>query len=222
MGDNFSWRTYFHGGAEDFPETWRASPGDRIKQTNLSAVYYSHVNDRWTVTISTPVIKEDADGQEGKFLGVIGLSADVHRFVDLQDMKGHQFAVLVDWRPGPNKGLILQHPLFEQMLADHKEVPERFQTYRLKEDDLPRSREQRGHYIDPLAKDPQVAEYDKRWLAESLGRYSRRPDRLDRDRPRFVRQRDRAHARPTETQPLIEHALGGRADRAIRRCSGHW
>ena len=50
-----------------------------------------------------------------KFLGVIGLSVDVHRFVKMQEKK-RQFAVLVDWRPGPNKGLILQHPLFDKFL----------------------------------------------------------------------------------------------------------
>ena len=81
VGNNFGWRTYFHGGSEDFSQTWRPRPDDHITKTNLSAVFYSQVNDRWTVTISTPVIKELEDQEAGKFLGVIGLSVDVGRFV---------------------------------------------------------------------------------------------------------------------------------------------
>ena len=42
-------------------------------------MFYSQLNHCWTVTISTPVIEEEEAGDgEGKFLGVIGLSVDVH------------------------------------------------------------------------------------------------------------------------------------------------
>ncbi len=169
VGDNFSWRTYFRGGNEDYPADWRAKPSEHIAKTNLSAVYYSQMNDRWTVTISTPVFKEEpegADAKDDRFLGVIGLSVDVRRFVEFQDDTKRLFAVLVDWRPGPNKGLILQHPLFEKLLEDHKQVPDRFQKYRLKESDLPDPKAKRENYVDPLAKDPLGKEYDKHYLAE--------------------------------------------------------
>jgi eukaryotic-like serine/threonine-protein kinase len=168
VGDNFSWRTYFHGGNEDYPEDWRARPNDHITKPNLSSVFFSQVNDRWMVTISTPVYKEEANEEtnekDSRFLGVIGLSVDVRQFVKQESKR--PFVALVDWRPGPNKGLILQHPLFEKLLADHKQVPDRFPTYRLKDDsELPDSQAARENYIDPLAKDPQGKEYDKHWLA---------------------------------------------------------
>jgi serine/threonine protein kinase len=173
VGDNFSWRTYFHGGSQDYPEDWRAKPGEHIKKTSLSAVFYSHVNNRWTVIISTPVIKEETDDpkdpeseqEDGEFLGVIGLSVDVHRFVKLQGKK--LFAVLVDWRAGPSKGLILQHPLFDKLLEEHQQVPDRFQTYRLTENDLPDTPAKEENYIDPFGKDAQGKEYDKHWLAKT-------------------------------------------------------
>ncbi len=165
VGKNFAWRSYFHGRDEDFPETWRPKPEDHIRETNLSAVFYSQVNDRWTVTISTPVMTEEDENSTPKFLGVIGLSVDVHRFVKMQEKK-RQFAVLVDWRAGPNKGLILQHPLFDKFLEDQKNVPDRFQTYRLREEDLPDTQAKEENYVDPLAKDPEGGEYDKHWLAK--------------------------------------------------------
>src|SRR5262249_8560083 len=77
VADIFSWRTYFHGGNEDYPENWRPRPNDHITKANLSAVFCSQVNDRWMVTISMPVYKEEgreeADEKDGRFLGVIGL-----------------------------------------------------------------------------------------------------------------------------------------------------
>ncbi len=168
VGHNFSWRTYFHGGSEDYPEDWRAQPGDHIKKTNLSTVFYSSVNKRWTVTISTPVIKEEADKEDGKFLGVIGLSVSVHDFVEMmQEGNGNQpLAVLVDWRPGPNKGLILQHPLFEKLHND-EQSPDRFPTYRAAQ--LPETRDEGQNYVDPVAKDPLGKDYDKHWLAQTAG-----------------------------------------------------
>ncbi len=163
VGKNFSWRTYFHGGFEDKPEDWRPQPGEHITKTNLSAVFYSQVNKRWTVTISTPVEKEEPEGQDNKFLGVIGLSVDVHRFVEMQENK-RQFAVLVDWRVGPNKGLILQHPLFNK-LHDDEQSTDHLQKYRLTQ--MPVHDSEFENYIDPMAKDPQGKEFDKHWLAKT-------------------------------------------------------
>jgi len=165
VGKNYGWRSYFHGREEDYPESWRPKPDDHIKATNISAVFYSQINDRWTVTISTPVLTEEAEGQEPKFLGIIGLSVDVHRFMQMEDKK-RQFAVLVDWRAGPNKGLILQHPLFDKFLEEQNNVPDRFQDYRLHEDDLPDTPAKEENYVDPLGKDPEGQAYDKRWLAK--------------------------------------------------------
>ena len=125
------------------------------------------------VTISMPVFKEEgqeeAAEKDGRFLGVIGLSVDVRQFVKQESKRPS--VVLVDWRPGENKGLILQHPLFDKLQEDHKQVPDRFPTYRLKEGQLPLPDAPvlRENYIDPLAKDPQGKEYDKHWLAAAAG-----------------------------------------------------
>jgi eukaryotic-like serine/threonine-protein kinase len=173
VGDNYSWRTYFHGGAEDHEPQWRASESQHIEKTNFSAVYYSQVTDRWTVTISTPVFidQDDSSGAPGerRFLGVLGVSANVDRFLDIPEASPQQFAVLVDWRDGPNKGLIVQHPLFEKMREGDREVPKRFQSYHLREHELPEfaATSVRENYVDPLARDPEGKAYDVHWLAEA-------------------------------------------------------
>ena len=96
---------------------------------------------------------------------MIGLSVDVDRFVRQGGTR--PFAVLVDWRSGPNKGLILQHPLFEKLLDEDKSADDRIRTYRLKDGELPDTKAKEENYVDPLAKDPQGKEYDKHWLAEA-------------------------------------------------------
>jgi len=79
--------------------------------------------------------------------------------------------VLVDARPGPDQGIILQHPLFEEMDALGSEVPaELLQAgYRIPKSVL------RGqnltNYHDPLGRfedrDGLAQAYDKRWLVAS-------------------------------------------------------
>jgi len=174
VGDNYSWRSYYQGGSTDRAANWRAGPDDHISQTNLSGVYYSQVTDRWTVTISTPVYIDDEQlsqaGQPVKrYLGILAVSANVNRFLDIPESRPEQFAVLVDWRDGPNKGLVLQHPLFETMRAADREVPRRFQSYRVLEHELPdlAAANVRENYVDPLGRDPEGKAYDVHWLAEA-------------------------------------------------------
>jgi eukaryotic-like serine/threonine-protein kinase len=172
VGDNYSWRSYFQGGNQDRPIDSRAGPDDHITKTNLSAVYYSQVTDRWTVTISTPVYIDDEEpvGTPAKrFLGILAVSANVDRFLDIPEARPEQFAVLVDWRDGPNKGLVLQHPLFEKMRDANREVPKRFQSYHLREEELPEfaATNIRENYVDPLSRDPEGKAYDVHWLAEA-------------------------------------------------------
>lgn len=173
VGNNYSWRSYFHGGNQDQPTQWRAGPDQHITRTNLSAVYYSQVTDRWTVTISTPVYIEEEQPDGGqpvkRFLGILAVSANVNRFLDIPDARPDQFAVLLEWRDGPNKGLVLQHPLFEKMREQNREVPKRFQTYHLREDQLPDldASNVRENYQDPLASDPEGQEYAVHWLADA-------------------------------------------------------
>jgi len=162
LGLNFGWRNYFHGQSMDEPEDWRPGPDDHITETNLSNVFLSKSSKSWSVAITTPIMKE---GTDGKFLGVIGVVVEVGQFVQLQS-GDKQFAVLVDLRRGKDHGLVLQHPLFDELIDKYDRLPDRMHSYRLSAETLPEKKELRENYSDPLGRDPEGSEYDRHWLAE--------------------------------------------------------
>jgi eukaryotic-like serine/threonine-protein kinase len=160
LGKNFAWRSYFHGGPSDREESWRPQADEHLRKTQLSAVFRSQATSRWTVAVSTPVFDESP---EKKFLGVVARTADVGRFIQFPGTD-QQFAVLVDYRDGANKGLVLQHPLFDTLLA-RGPLPDRFKTCRVHADDLPNEPARQQRYADPLAADEEGGTYNQRWLA---------------------------------------------------------
>ena len=81
IGKNFAWRSYFHGGPRDLDESWRPEPGKHLTATTLSAVFRSQATSRWVVAVSTPVFD---DSPEKKFLGVVAMTVEVGRFIELQ------------------------------------------------------------------------------------------------------------------------------------------
>ena len=165
IGQNYGWRNYFHGERSDQPSLWRPSPDEHIRKTHLSAVYRSESTNRWHVAITTPVFQ---DRDSNQFRGIVGMSIEVGRFVQLEPGKD-QYSVLVDWRPGPHQGLVLQHPLFAQFLATQGKIPDRFREVRLKADDLPDASpnsQRREDYVDPFAKEEGGEAFDRWWLAE--------------------------------------------------------
>jgi len=164
IGRNYAWRTYFHGGVEDRPD-WRPGPDEHIQQTQLSSVFRSQASQRWIACVSTPVYW--SDDPDGEFLGVLGITFEIGRFVDLvkvENGSGGQRPVLVDWRDRPTKGLILQHPLFDE---PDWEMPPSFKPYRIRSENLPSGSDTRAsNYTDPLGAHPQGEAFRGRWLAE--------------------------------------------------------
>lgn len=183
IGGDFAWRSFFHGGRADLPDTWRPTPDGHIKDTTLSDVFRSRATSCWIVAISAPVydfveqppsaVNNDStqpgatvprSEKQRKFLGVVAMTAEVGRFVDFPDVE-NQFAVLVDNRSGKHKGVVLQHPLFDKLLEKDAKLPGRFQYYRVSPDDLPDTVARQEHYSDPLAVDKEGGEFDRHWLA---------------------------------------------------------
>ena len=85
-----------------------------------------------------------------------------------------QFAVLVDGRPGDNQGLILQHPLFDELLSKEKKLPPRFGTQGKYLVDVERlgqleSAEGSTLYSDPLGKDEAGKRFREDYIAGSAG-----------------------------------------------------
>ena len=163
LGMNFAWRSYFHGGPRDMPDDWRPAPSEFVPRTKLSAVFRSRATYCWMVAVSAPVFD---DSPERRFLGVVAMTAEVGRFIDFAGTKD-QFAVLVDRREGDRPGVVLQHPLFDALLDKQGSLPDRFQTYRVRDDDLPDTQhpQLQEHYSDPLAADPEGGAFKRHWLA---------------------------------------------------------
>ena len=174
IGRNYGWRTYFHGGPADLKEVrevdgaqvtiYQVPDETDLKETQLSAPFQSTATKRWKVAISTPVRR----GEE--VLGVVAMTVNLGVFLDFPfGSSDRQFAVLVDGRMGDHTGMILQHPLFDQLLEKKTHLLKQFTEARfhVRLDDL---KEEGGSntYQDPLAQDPAGADYNKEWVAAKM------------------------------------------------------
>ncbi|MDX1964991.1 MAG: serine/threonine protein kinase [Pirellulales bacterium] len=162
IGQNYAWRTYFHGGARDQAPDWRPAPAESLKRTHLSAVYRSQSSKRWSVAISTPLFKLDGSQE---FLGVLALTFEVGKeWIELHSNSGH-FTALVDQRTGDGAGLIVQHPLFSQVSAPTGILPDEIAELRVPATELPPLQSGTDNYRDPLGRHPAGQRFAGRWLA---------------------------------------------------------
>lgn len=193
VGQNWGWRTYYHGRLHDEPPDYRPGPNDHVAKTQLSSVFPSRATGRWAVAISTPIF----DAQR-RFLGVAAMTVDVGAIVELKGTR-EQFPVLIDWRQGEHHGLILQHPLYDQLEQQQGTLPENLGGYELDEDELPHddNRARKENYRDKLGQEPVGADYRGRYLAEML--------------PVVVRDQDQGWR--VIVQQKYDSALGGAIDR---------
>ena len=88
-----------------------------------------------------------------------------------------QFVALVDGREGANRGVILQHPLFNEILSHSNRLPDDISRLRVPLDDLPTADdlveddangaviEEVALYHDPLATLPAGGSYKGNWIA---------------------------------------------------------
>jgi serine/threonine-protein kinase len=180
VGRSFAFRDYFHGLGRDFPEGTVKEP---IRDVHRSVVFESQATGNRMVTFSVP-IWSDAPGSS-ECLGVLGMSVELGEFGGLRIGNGGdhdaptRVAVLLDvkedWLEGqPRKGLILQHPWFEELRAIK---PAKLPILRVSPEQLERLESLRqarlrpgtpinGHDVDPDYRDPASDEdYAGRWLA---------------------------------------------------------
>jgi hypothetical protein len=69
------------------------------------------------LAFSAPIIVES------EVVAVVAVTVDLGNFVDF-DNQLNQYAMLVDNRPGDNRGIILEHPLFQEILATEGRLPD--------------------------------------------------------------------------------------------------
>ncbi|MCA9179289.1 MAG: serine/threonine protein kinase [Planctomycetales bacterium] len=174
IGKNYRWRTYFHGQDADLVSEDAAAkygtPEGPITEPHLSAAFRSTATNRWKVAISAPI--RDGD----RILGVVALTVDITVFLRFEEHTDHFFAVLIDSRPGDRQGLVLQHPLYEQ-LPDGERLPDSFTQHRISTF-APEEQDQSQLVADPFSKDPLGTAYDRPWLASQSRIRRRVADRL--------------------------------------------
>jgi serine/threonine protein kinase len=167
IGRNLAFRTYFHGGPIDLPETVRVGEALKpITDTHLSAVFQSTTTGLWKIAVSTPIKRTTNDREEtiGYFVITVNMG-DFEVFQQVQPDAHYRLAALVDGRPGQHTGVILQHPLFAELDRQGDRLPDSFREYRVSIDANGEMRSK--HYRDPLANDPEGRSYRGQWIASA-------------------------------------------------------
>ena len=171
IGKNYSYRSYFTGLDRDLidydadqQESYQVSadPDQRtiIHRPHLSAIFLSKATGNWKMTFSAPVrLKPDGD-----VVGIVGCAVEMGNFIDFEAGQG-QYAMLFDYRPGDNTGVILEHPLFDRLKAKAKKakgLPSTITRYRI--ENLNAIAE-KHLFRDPIAEDPLGEDFDRQWIA---------------------------------------------------------
>jgi len=154
LGRNFAYRTYFHGGERDLPKGTRAPKV--ISAPHLSSVFRSTTTDTWKLAISTPVV-----GEDGSTIGVIALTLEVGE-IEKYESKDIRFATLIDGRDGDHRGVILQHPLFDELKQKSRSPLPDFSEFRADVDLL--KSDSTEPYIDPLSTHELGEAYRRKWV----------------------------------------------------------
>jgi eukaryotic-like serine/threonine-protein kinase len=166
LGLNVAHRSYFRGGAADQSDGSPAAESGEVShvtETQLSAIFKSSSQGTWKVAVSTPIYR----GEEQKeFIGVLVYTINVGDFAFFRaenEIAHSHYAVLIDGRPGPSRGSILQHPLFTKIAREGGKLPEELLTMRVPQEmlDSPTGR----LYSDPLGQHLLGKDYDLHWIA---------------------------------------------------------
>ena len=161
VGGNFTFRGYFYGGPSDLPRTTKPGSLPPVAHPHLSAVFQSSTSKAWRVAVTTPIPPGELYEEGGVLVFTVNLG-------DFQFLRGRTagddvFPVLVDGRSGSATGMILQHPLFNRVLAEKGKLPEEFSELRVP---LNADGELSGLvYRDPLGEHSLGEDYRGEWLA---------------------------------------------------------
>ncbi len=181
-GRNYSYRTYFHGGPADRrrqvgDETfYEVAPWgkerDIIDHPHMSTIFLSKGTYTWKVAFSVPVRRLVDDTAYG-IIGVVACTVEMGHFVDF-DNGQFQYAMLIDGREGQadnsnsdgsyTSGVILEHPVFNELVSNAKEVPKKVIDLKAMLNSQPANLD-RNHFDDPIAELPEGQSYDKDLIA---------------------------------------------------------
>ena len=134
LGQNFAYRTYFSGDAEDtnLADIPPAGPPPEPEQSNeatnqaalnarkiidrphLSTVFKSKQTNTWKVAFSAPIVSNN------QIIGIVAVTAELGDFV-VFEAKDSRYWMLVD---GRKDGVVLGHPIYRDLKMQNLPVPE--------------------------------------------------------------------------------------------------
>ena len=168
LGKNYAYRSYFTG-IEDDLELTEISPvntpveiADKarsdsdtqknfqsaaeqilkrqiIDKPHLSAAFRSDQSNSWKLAFSIPLFVQD------QVIGIAAVTVDLGNFIEFANQESH-YAILIDDRPGTNRGVILEHPLFQKLLTSDGKLPDEFLDLRVDNNQL----QQEDRFLDPV------------------------------------------------------------------------
>ena len=163
LGQNFAYRTYFSGAAEDaklsdIPPVGPAPvlPNDTavndsavagvterriIDRPHLSPVFKSTQTNTWKVAFSAPIVAEN------RVIGIVAVTAELGDFV-IFEAKDTRYWMLVDER---KNGVILGHPIYRDLKNKNLPVPQALSEVSIDIDKAKHSN--KSNLLDPF-KDP--------------------------------------------------------------------
>lgn len=169
-GYNFAFRTYFHGGRDDFDRDVPRALIQPLDRPHLSAAFQSTATGLWKIAFSMPIyLNGQTDGVEPPANrepdGVFVITTNLGDFESMRDSQlSDQLAVVIEARDGPLRGTVLQHPLMDKQtdvggsLAGKRfRIPDSMLDGLLNNADV--------NYIDPMSKAPNGDVYSGPWLA---------------------------------------------------------
>jgi serine/threonine protein kinase len=180
QGKNYSYRSYFTGRPEDarsgppddprFDVDPQADRREHIHNQVMSAIFLSEATNTWKIAFAAPVYLDD------RFLGIAAVTANIlGSFVEFEN-SDNQYVMLVDTRPGPHQGTVLEHPLLSGLINGEagrpdlqgNKLPASLTTVRIDEmvlDRIARGDPALSPFEDPMARDPLGSKYNRDCLA---------------------------------------------------------
>jgi hypothetical protein len=172
-GYNFAFRTYFHGGRDDFDRSVPTHVIQPIQRPHLSAAFQSTATGLWKIAFSMPVYLDappeiadvPVDPATRQPDGVFVITTNLGDFESMRDSQlSAQLAVVIEARDGPLRGTVLQHPLMDQQTKTGGTLAgKRFRIPDQMLDDLVESGD--VNYLDPMADAPGGVDFAGPWLA---------------------------------------------------------
>ncbi|QDS87211.1 Serine/threonine-protein kinase PknB [Rosistilla ulvae] len=170
-GRNYAFRTYFTGLKEDLPKGTPPAEIDQvIRQTHLSTAFQSTATGVWKVAVSTPIRLPNLDDSSSRDDQIDGVLVATTNFGDFEQFRVREddeydvIGVLVDARPGPLRGTILQHPWMQNHQSQHQgHQDERFQVGNAVLDELLVGGD--INYHDPIAAAHGGQDFKGNWIA---------------------------------------------------------